>query len=391
MTVAWRRSRTPDSGSPALDPINKSAGGVMQSASILVVDDTLVYLRLLSKLLADRGYPVRTAMSGEQALQAARIAPPDLILLDITMPDMDGFQVCAQLKAEAALREIPVIFLTSLSETADKLHAFKSGAADYITKPFQVDEVLARVKVHLALRSARKELSRQYEHLLALERLRDDRVHMVVHDMRSPLMILLMHLDMIKKAVAALGEETQEDVRVALKAAFGLSRMSHDLLDVSRLEEGKLPLDREEIDLAEVARNVVKELGDLDRDRPMEVDASGVITAWCDRGIIQRVLENLVGNAIRHTPAGGRIQVRVYAGADGVRVSVTDQGPGVPLALRRLIFEKFGAVAARKDQEIRSTGLGLAFCKLAIEAHDGRIGVDGNDPLGSIFWFDLPA
>ena len=156
-------------------------------ASVLVVDDTIENLRLLSDLLGEHGYEVRAVTNGRQALQAVERDPPDLILLDISMPEMDGYEVCRRLKASERSQDVPVIFLTALTDTADKVRAFEAGGVDYVTKPFQVEEVLARVKTHVALRRAQADLADSYARLRALEQLRDDLVHMVVHDMRSPL------------------------------------------------------------------------------------------------------------------------------------------------------------------------------------------------------------
>ena len=163
-------------------------------ASVLIVDDTIDTLRLLSDLLGEHGYDVRAVTNGRQALQAVERDPPDLILLDIGMPEMDGYEVCRHLRASERTQDVPVIFITALADTADKVRAFEAGGVDYVTKPFQVEEVLARVKAHVALRRAQAELADSFTRLRALEQLRDDLVHMVVHDMRSPLASLLMDL-----------------------------------------------------------------------------------------------------------------------------------------------------------------------------------------------------
>ena len=167
---------------------------------MLVVDDTIENLRLLSDLLGEHGYEVRAVTNGRQALQAAEHDPPDLILLDITMPEMDGYEVCRRLRAGRASRDVPVIFLTALTDTADKVLAFDAGGVDYVTKPFQFEEVLARVKTHVALRRAQSALAESYARLRDLEQLRDDLVHMVVHDMRSPLTALLIRLRILRTA-----------------------------------------------------------------------------------------------------------------------------------------------------------------------------------------------
>jgi two-component system, sensor histidine kinase and response regulator len=358
--------------------------------NILVADDTVENLRLLSGILGECGYEVRPVTNGRQALQAAEREPPDLILLDINMPELDGFEVCARLKQQPELKDVPVIFLTALTDVADKVRAFGVGGIDYITKPFQVEEVTARVKTHLSLRRAGRDLAQSYERLRALEKLRDDLVHMVVHDMRSPLMVLMGHLELMQADVARLGAQSSEDLHSALRGARALNRMTNDLLDVSRLEEGKFPLSKARHDLVELLERIAGSVGVLDRARSIVVTASGAVAAECDGDVLGRVLLNLLSNAIKHTPAGCRIEASISVSDDRVRVEVADEGPGVPAEARAAIFQKFGAPKARVEQKYHSAGLGLAFCKLAVEAHGGSIGITPRNPRGSVFWFEIP-
>jgi two-component system, sensor histidine kinase and response regulator len=357
-------------------------------ASVLVVDDRIDNLRLLSDLLGEHGYEVRAVTTGRQALQAVEHHPPDLILLDITMPEMNGYEVCQRLKAKDRSKDVPVIFLTSLTDTADKVRAFDAGGVDYVTKPFQFDEVLARVKTHVALRRAQADLADSYTRLRALEQLRDDLVRMVVHDMGSPLQALIINLLLLKGAVS---EDKQEILQSASKLADELSRMTSDLFDVSRLEECRMPVKRAVWDLTQMARDVRTVLGAIDAKRLIDIESMGVVEVSCDGALIRRVMENLVTNALRHTPAGSPMRISIARGEGRVRVAVHDQGPGVPAEARERIFEKFGTVEVRQESAYHSVGLGLAFCKLAIEAHGGTIGVDPGVPVGSTFWFELPA
>lgn len=360
-------------------------------ASVLIVDDTIDNLRLLSDLLGAQGYEVRAVTSGRQALQAVEHDPPDLVLLDITMPEMNGYDVCRRLRAMDRSKDVPVIFLTALNETADKVRAFESGGVDYVTKPFQFEEVLARVKTHVALRRAQVALASSYARLNALEQLRDDLVRMVVHDMRSPLAALLINLRILKRGAAALSEDDRSILQSSLDSADILDRMANDLFDVSRLEDCRMPVERAEWDLTRMAHEVRSVLGTLDVDRPIDIETVEPVKATCDGALIRRVIENLVGNGMRHTPAGTRLRLSITRGEDRVRVAVHDQGGGVPPEARKKIFEKFGTVEARQESAYHSAGLGLAFCKLAVEAHGGTIGVDPGVPSGSTFWFELPA
>jgi signal transduction histidine kinase len=360
--------------------------------SILVVDDTVANLELIASMLGEQGFEVRPVTNGRLALQAVEHAPPDLILLDVNMPEMDGYAVCRALKQKAAARDVPVIFLTALNETSDKVKAFEAGGVDYVTKPFQFEEVLARVRAHVGLRRAQVDLAASYERLRSLEKLRDDLVHMVVHDMRSPLGVLLGRLELLRKRLGpALADDAAKQLVAASAAAAGLNRMANELLDVSRLEAGQLPLSRQSSDLAQVARDVAASLAALDRSRAIDVEAPERALANVDEVLVRRVLENLVSNGVKHTPAGSRLTIAVAPHAGGTRLSVQDQGPGVPAEARERIFEKFGTVEARQNRSYHSAGLGLAFCRLAVEAHGGRIGVEAPAGGGSRFWFELPA
>jgi two-component system sensor histidine kinase/response regulator len=360
-------------------------------ASVLVVDDTADNLRLLTGLLEQMGHVARPVRSRSQALVAARHSPPDLVLLDVNMPEMDGYEVCAHLKVDPLLKDIPVIFLTALTDIADKMKAFEVGGVDYVTKPFHFKEVQARVRTHLALRNASLEISRSYAKLQKLEELREDLVQMMVHDMRSPLTVLAGHLEFLNDGCEKLSPEGVADLQAAMQSAQVVTRMANDLLDVSRLEEGKLVPNLAEHDLGELAVRVRSSMNSFERGRSIELEVQSPTVASCDSALVERVLENLVNNAIKHTPSGSAISIWVGSRAQRARVTVSDQGAGIPVEARQKIFEKFGALAARNKNRYHSAGVGLAFCKLAVEAHGGAIGVDPREPKGSTFWFELPS
>lgn len=356
--------------------------------SILLVDDTVENLRLLAGMLATRGFDARPVTSGAEALEAVAHEVPDLILLDVTMPGMNGFEVCARLREQPDWRDIPVIFLTALTDVSDKVKGFAAGGVDYITKPFQLEEVLARVTTQLALRRARRDLEGTIQQLRELERLRDDLTHMIVHDMRSPLTVLVMQLSVLRMDLSG---ELAQSVDEATAGVRQLNDLANTLLDVSRLEEGRMPINKAPADLAKLAGEVRATLGNLESDRVINLIAADPVITHCDAALVRRVLENLVSNGIKHTPQGSTLTIEVTSRSGRVRVAVTDEGEGVPAEARQRIFEKFGSMAVRKDRTYHSVGLGLAFCKLAVEAHGGTIGVEDGIPRGSIFAFELPT
>jgi len=359
--------------------------------SVLIVDDAIETLRLLSDLLSDQGYEVRAFTNGRQALQAVESDPPDLVLLDISLPELDGYEVCRRLKASERSQDVPVIFLTAFTEMADKVRAFEAGGVDYMTKPFQVEEVLARVKTHVALRRAQTAVADNYARLRALERLRDDVVHMVIHDLRSPLTALLIELRLVLRSPAgALSDDHRAGLQSALQSAEAIKSMASDVLDVSRLEERRMPMEWAACDLTRIVRDVCSVLRTADTEREIDIESAGAAEVTCDGALVRRVIENLVTNAIRYSPADSRVRISIALSDSRVRVAVHDEGAAVPPEARETIFEKFGTPAARQ-RTYRSVGLGLAFCKLVIQAHGGTIGVDSGVPAGSTFWFELPA
>lgn len=364
-------------------------------ASILVVDDTPANLQVLSGMLKDRGYRVRPVPNGRLALGAARNEPPDLILLDINMPEMNGFEVCEQLKADADLRAVPVIFISALTDTFDKVKAFRLGGVDYITKPFQFEEVEARIATHLELHRLRDELTAQNRELASanqrlreLEALRDSLMFMLVHDLRSPLSGIYTYLQILSADLAdQLTAESREDIAQALKSSGVLMEMINNLLDIGRLEAGELPLEREPVNLETVVAEAVGLIGCA---RVTVVRPPAPVVVAADQSLITRVVTNLIGNAVKFTPEPDAVWVEITGDSERARVAVRDEGPGIPAEYHEKIFERFGQVEAHRDRKNRSTGLGLAFCRLAVEAHGGRIGVESAAGKGSEFWLELP-
>jgi signal transduction histidine kinase len=361
------------------------------AASILMVDDNPVNLQVLTSMLKQSGWRPRPVTSGRLGLQAARNEPPDLVLLDVNMPEMNGYEVCEALKADARLADIPVIFVSALGETMDKMRGFAVGGVDYVTKPFQLDEVRARVAAHLELRRQRRELQSSYDKLRESERLRDSLVHMIVHDLRSPLAAISAYLELFgEEAKEKLGAETQEDVASAMHATRNMIRMINGILDVSKMEAQMMKLDLRECDLVQVVGQNLHDLESLVGARRLAFERPAEpARVLADQEIVARIVQNFLANALRFTPADGEIRVGIVVEAEHVRVFVADTGPGIAPDFHRSIFDKFVQAGASALPRNLSTGLGLAFCKMAVEAHGGRIGVDSEPGKGSTFWFTL--
>ena len=357
--------------------------------NILIVDDTPASVQLLASMLREKGYKPRAATNGEAALEAARRLTPDLILLDVNMPGMNGYELCKRLKADENLKQVPVLFISGVDDPDEKVRAFRCGGVDYVTKPFRIEEVEARVRAHLEISSQKRELQRNYQQLQELEAMRDNLVHMIVHDMRSPLFVLELLLSEIEISLQSLNDpETAKNHRTALANVRKLTGMTNDMLDINRLEQGKMPIGKKMTDLSKIAHAAMESMDALAEGKTLLVNAPEPVIASCDPEIVGRVFCNLIGNALKFTPIGGKISIAVGVADGSALASVTDTGPGIPPEFHQKIFEKFGQVEGK--QKRMGVGLGLTFCKMAVQAHGGIIGIESELKKGSRFWFTIP-
>ena len=359
---------------------------------ILVVDDQDANRLLMRDLLESQGHEVLEATDGTEALRRVGEAMPDVVLLDIGMPGMDGFEVCRRLKADPVTASIPVLLVTAMTQRDQRLLGIGAGANDYITKPVDRSDLSLRVGNAIRMRHLYLEVEAQYRQLEKLELLRDSLVHMIVHDLRSPLAGIRAYLDLVKMdGVGKLDLELTQSIDAARKVAVEMTDMVSDLLDVSRLEVGKMPLELAPADMGGLVVEAVAAAGASPRVRIRVEPPADKLRVVCDAGVIRRVLTNLVVNAVKFTPSSGQIAVSVRGNGSEVKVEVVDTGPGIPPEYHQKVFEKYGQVEAARHGAKHSTGLGLTFCKLAVEAHGGQVGLESAAGAGSTFWIVLPV
>jgi two-component system sensor histidine kinase/response regulator len=351
---------------------------------ILIVDDAAENLRVLHDLLKAEGYAVLTAMRGEIALSAAAgPQPPDMVLLDVRMPGMDGFEVCRRLKADPATRDAPVMFLSAGGDMADKVEGFRVGGVDYVTKPFQVEEVLARVATHLAVARQRREIA-------ALSALKDQLIRTISHDLKNPLTIVLGCAEYLLSSSTIADEDRRRLLGDVHRRGQEMLRLVTDLLDLSRIEEG-MPLNLRSLDLGALAESQVAGAGAgstgiaLGYERP---PTPVVVTA--DEERMQQVLANLVSNALKYTPPGGTVIVSVgHENGRGV-LRVRDTGFGIPGDALARVFEPFYRVDRPDHRQAEGTGLGLSIVKALVEQHRGEVRVASEPDQGTTFEVLLP-
>lgn len=357
------------------------------SETILIVDDTPANLGVLVETLGAAGYRLMVAEDGEEALAQTEQTRPDLILLDVMMPGIDGFETCRRLKQREATRDVPVLFMTALSETGDKVKAFAAGGVDYITKPIEHEEALARVRTHLTLRRLRRELEEQ----LALK---EKFMQVAGHDLRNPLCLILM-----SGALARREKNVPPRVLACLDniadSTMQMRRIIDTFLEIRGPAEGGGAVGR--ADLRLIAKAAVRQhsLAAEQKEIALSCEEEGgeLPLAACDAALAYQAFANYVSNALKFTRRGGRVTVRVRGGAGGrmLRVEVADSGPGVAEGERGKLFRERAGVSVKPTGGEETHGVGLSIVKHLIESQCGIVGADFPAGGGSVFWFEVPV
>lgn len=356
-----------------------------EQAKILIVDDEPDNLRLLSQILVKQGYEVRKAINGSTALMGVEKFAPDLILLDVNMPGMNGYEVCKKLKGDRKTKQITVIFLSASDRVMDKVQAFEVGGVDYITKPFQVPEVLARVETHIKIKR--------------FNQMRETLSRAIVHDLKNPLSIITLTTNSLERRKCLSGKNL-EALQTINSTAQRLDSLLNDLLIVAKMDEDRLTLHKTEVDLQELIEPIAQRFEiaatakkiNLIQDIPNQTYKIPI-----DLNLIQRAIENLLSNALKFSFPESSITIQLrypeaktikQDSSSSVQIKVIDEGIGIKPELRQQVFEAYNTGTYARG--ISQIGLGLHFCQMVIEAHQGKISIAGNHPQGTIVAIELP-
>jgi two-component system cell cycle sensor histidine kinase/response regulator CckA len=354
-------------------------------ARILIVDNHRHDRQVLEAMLAPEGYMLLTATSGEEALAAVAREQPDLILLDIVMPDMDGYQVAGKIKADPATKHIPVIMVTALDGRNARTHGMKAGAEDFLTKPVDRAELCLRIKNLLRLKAYGHYVRRLEE----VELIKKGFLSTVSHELRTPLTSIRGSLGLLASGtVGELSSECMEIVGIAERNAIRLMALINDILDLERLETGTIELNFAQVSIDSILHRAMESMATLGHHVTVEAPEVSS-TIWADADRIVQVLVNLLSNAVKFSPPSGKVTIGVVAQRGDIEFRVTDQGRGVPASHHRSIFEPFRQVQTSDAREKGGTGLGLAISRSIVQQHGGTIGVDSEDGAGSSFWFRI--
>ena len=372
-----------------------------EQGKILIVDDKPDNLRLLSQILIKQGYEVRKAINGSTALMAVEKFAPDLILLDINMPGMDGYEVCKRLKSNRQTKQITVIFLSASDKVMDKVQAFEVGGVDYITKPFQVPEVLARVETQIKIKR--------------FNQMRETLSRAIVHDLKNPLSIITLTTSSLERRKCLQGKNL-EALQTIHSTAQRLDSLLNDLLIVAKMDADRLTLHKTEVDLKELIPTIAKRFEVAAKAREINLiqdlpNHSKKILV--DVNLFQRAIENLLSNALKFSFAESNITIQLHHPDEkeidevnaspvrlgqgtvhrqnpaSVQIRVIDEGIGIKPELRQQVFEPYNT--GKYVRGVSQIGLGLHFCQMVIEAHQGKILIEGNHPQGTIVAIKLPV
>ena len=347
--------------------------------TILIVDDNPVNLRVIANCLSKAGYKVLAADDGLSAIELVESSKPNIILLDVMMPGIDGYETCERLKATSRTRDIPILFLTARSETTDKVKGFQVGGADYITKPYQEAEVLARVKTHLTISRQRAELDQMLKE-------RERFMKIAAHDLRNPLSVIIF--------IATMEWPASEVVNAFSKIERAASQMKaiiDDFLSLQILQE-KIE-GAKAMDLKHLVEQVIEQQSSAAKAKGITLkfeSSSDSTPASGSTGYAHQILTNYVSNAIKYSPLQTQVVVSTISDKALWRVEVKDQGPGVPAKERDQLFTEFARISNKPTAGETSTRLGLSVVKKLAETIGGRAGASFPDSGGSVFWFEVP-
>lgn len=358
-----------------------------RTPTLLIVDDTPQNLDVARDLLEKEGYQILIATSGEKALKRAEAANPDLILLDIQMPGMDGFQTCEKLKTDKHTKDIPIIFLTAQAETDSVVKGFELGAVDYVTKPFNARELIVRVHTHLTKNLLQKQLQ-------VANASKDKFFSIIGHDLKNPFNAIIGLLEIIKEDFDELsGEEVKQLVLDIHSSATKAYKLLENLLHWSRSQLGVLQVVKEEFNVLDMTQKVIAILQQQAANKNISLDfiIDEDLSAYADVSMIDTVMRNLISNAIKYTGENGNISVTAIKSESNIVFSVIDTGVGIDEEIKEKLFSITENISTPGTDDEDGTGLGLILCNEFVRKNGGRIKVSDNPAGGTIFSFSIPV
>ena len=361
---------------------------------LLVVDDVQTNVLLLKALLGKEGYGILVANNGQEALEVIRNENPDLILLDVMMPGMDGFEVAERLKSEEFRCEIPIIFLTALDDTQSIVNGFKLGVGDFISKPFRKEELMVRIKHQLSLVAARRIIEEKNEELRKTIAGRDKMYSVIAHDLRSPMASMKMLLNTIMMSVEKdkIDPDIFDMLEMSNKTSEEVFSLLDNLLKWTKSQLGKLTVIPQKLDISGLADGVVEvmnSVAEVKHIKLIRTDRESFFV-YVDIEMIKSVLRNLISNAVKFSNPDSEIKVGIKAEDGKVIVSVTDSGKGIKKEDQHKLLKDSTHFTTYGTNSEEGSGLGLLLCRDFARKNGGELWFESEENLGSVFSFSLP-
>lgn len=361
---------------------------------LLVVDDVQTNVLLLKALLSKEGYGILVANNGQEALEVIRNENPDLILLDVMMPGMDGFEVAERLKSEEYRCEIPIIFLTALDDTQSIVNGFKLGAGDFISKPFRKEELMVRIKHQLSLVAARRIIEEKNEELRKTIAGRDKMYSVIAHDLRSPMASMKMLLNTIMMSVEKdkIDPDIFDMLEMSNKTSEEVFSLLDNLLKWTKSQLGKLTVIPQKLDISELADGVVEVMNSVAEVKHIKLIRTDheSFFVYVDIEMIKSILRNLISNAVKFSNPDSEIKVGIKAEDGKVIVSVTDSGKGIKKEDQHKLLKDSTHFTTYGTNSEEGSGLGLLLCRDFARKNGGELWFESEENLGSVFSFSLP-
>jgi len=363
--------------------------------TVLVVDDNPKNVQIIALLLRDLKYKIIIAVNGKSTIDLVERARPDLILMDVMMPGMDGFEACQIIKTKPENENIPVIFLTALSEKVNIVKGFEAGGVDYITKPFNKEELVSRIKTHLELKFARDEMQKMTNHLVELNSIKDKLFSVIGHDLRSPLGSIKMTLDFLKSDSGQQYkiEDFRNSVNLLAQTTDEVFGLLENLLGWAKSQSGNLSVVPENVQVSELVNSVyLLHKGNFNHKSitfENNVDKESVV--YTDMNMLKAILRNLISNAIKYTPEGGTIILHSKELNYLTHIIVTDNGVGISVEDMPKLFDEKQHLTTYGTNKESGSGLGLILCQSFVKSNNGRLMVESEQGKGSSFIIELPS
>jgi len=363
--------------------------------TVLVVDDNPKNVQIIALLLRELKYKIIIAVNGKSAIDLVERARPDIILMDVMMPGMDGFEACQIIKTKPENENLPVIFLTALSEKVNIVKGFEAGGVDYITKPFNKEELISRIKTHLELKFARDEMQKMTNHLVELNSIKDKMFSVIGHDLRSPLGSIKMTLDFLKSDTGQQYkiEDFRNSVNLLAQTTDEVFGLLENLLGWAKSQSGNLSVIPEEIKVCDLVNSVylLHKGSFMQKKLNFENKVADSTMVCADMNMLKTVLRNLLSNAIKYTPEGGAIIVESNELNENTQIIVTDTGVGIPAENLSKIFDEKQHLSTYGTNKESGSGLGLILCQSFVKSNNGRLMVESGQGKGSSFIVELPS